>query len=646
MSFADKCLGGTFQGVDSYLRGEIRSHIDYYREFVDNLIFEENLKIERLKNSMVIAEKSLSQASEWAEKAKNRVEAIRNDLAVFVKEQLSLTDATCKKITFDGAVYDAIQRGLCGAYCHGATTLPSSFYRVLHEQSIDIVQLDREAFKDAAISAVALENFVNMVHHKNASARNWLLDHQTELEKLGMTRLDLALLFPEVSSKTFLTVETRILGICEKRAEIESILSMGSIKELISILPEAFENIRDAYSFWDLEYPTNIRETRIALEKYLFDARLREKFRYVAIAFASVSIACIALIFFYSAGEVDRQTLTAQSAPETRVTKSIEAVKDSTILSESHPASVVTTNLAESNRLSSEPDEKRSESAIQPEWSSNKSEQSETKNAIALVVKEPELESRLSSEKKMYFPSDDASESYSGETTNSIPIETTKEPEPVIVEAVAEPTVFAYVSGEFVRMRKTPQINPENIVTMLDLNDKLTVHREQPQDDGFVWFEVTTDKEQSGWIRGDFVNPLPVKKEKVINSDTNVRKGPSTNFAILDVPKKGTAFVVLEESGDWLKVRYEGIAGGWLHKSNLVEKKQQPKKTVVVKKNVPVRKPIVVEPQTRKYQPPSKKEAEPVAPRVETRQSQREIKVNRSLEKLLKTAEDASRRKY
>ena len=58
---------------------------------------------------------------------------------------------------------------------------------------------------------------------------------------------------------------------------------------------------------------------------------------------------------------------------------------------------------------------------------------------------------------------------------------------------------------------------------------------------------------------------------EIVLASVNLRKEPSMKAKIIRVLKKGTKLIVLEEKTDWLRVRLEDGAAGWVGKLTTAE---------------------------------------------------------------------------
>lgn len=81
---------------------------------------------------------------------------------------------------------------------------------------------------------------------------------------------------------------------------------------------------------------------------------------------------------------------------------------------------------------------------------------------------------------------------------------------------------IAYLTGDNVTLRRSPKILPDNKITLLHLNQKVTIKSKQKQDDTYTWIEIETEKGENGWVRGDF-----------ISQDVNVKSAEQDDHDIL-----------------------------------------------------------------------------------------------------------------
>ena len=75
------------------------------------------------------------------------------------------------------------------------------------------------------------------------------------------------------------------------------------------------------------------------------------------------------------------------------------------------------------------------------------------------------------------------------------------------------------------------------------------------------------------WLHSlfDEQNPPPLANEWIVNTDCNIRSGPSTGYSVIDQAGKGERVAVEGEEGDWDKVTYKNETG-YIHKKLLDRK--------------------------------------------------------------------------
>jgi len=84
--------------------------------------------------------------------------------------------------------------------------------------------------------------------------------------------------------------------------------------------------------------------------------------------------------------------------------------------------------------------------------------------------------------------------------------------------------------------------------------------------------------------------PKPIYRvTQVVWDSVNLREGPGTNFKVVGNIKKGTTLAILEEKGDWLRVRLENGKEIWMTKAATIE---APKPTLPASPSPPKPKPM------------------------------------------------------
>jgi N-acetylmuramoyl-L-alanine amidase len=135
-------------------------------------------------------------------------------------------------------------------------------------------------------------------------------------------------------------------------------------------------------------------------------------------------------------------------------------------------------------------------------------------------------------------------------------------------------TWTGYVTGTTLNVRKAPSTTA-GILTQLGKGTAVTVQGK----DG-SWLKVyIPSKKVTGWVHGDFISNKPAASaptvttasastQVVLLENSNLRRGPGTNYSIISVEKAGTYLSKTGESNGWVQLkRTDGVTGwvaGWL----------------------------------------------------------------------------------
>jgi N-acetylmuramoyl-L-alanine amidase len=119
------------------------------------------------------------------------------------------------------------------------------------------------------------------------------------------------------------------------------------------------------------------------------------------------------------------------------------------------------------------------------------------------------------------------------------------------------------------------------VLMTVNKGDKLTIIGERGE-----WFNVRLEDGKEGWINSRVVKRQEYAPEKPITSapttfssgttkiltwDFSVAKsGPGSNYPVIATFRKGDKLTLVEQSGEWVKVRSENNQVGWI-KSNVLE---------------------------------------------------------------------------
>lgn len=77
------------------------------------------------------------------------------------------------------------------------------------------------------------------------------------------------------------------------------------------------------------------------------------------------------------------------------------------------------------------------------------------------------------------------------------------------------------------------------------------------------WLRIAWGGRSHAWISASFVRRATSPAVEATTT-LNARTGPSTSHAVLGMAHSGQAYVLLDESGDWRRVQFDGRAA-WLH---------------------------------------------------------------------------------
>jgi len=69
---------------------------------------------------------------------------------------------------------------------------------------------------------------------------------------------------------------------------------------------------------------------------------------------------------------------------------------------------------------------------------------------------------------------------------------------------------------------------------------------------------------RQGWIHESSISDAATVV--VTGNNVNIRRGPATNTPTLFKAKKGVAFSLIQQQGNWLEVKHESGRKGWIYK--------------------------------------------------------------------------------
>lgn len=117
-----------------------------------------------------------------------------------------------------------------------------------------------------------------------------------------------------------------------------------------------------------------------------------------------------------------------------------------------------------------------------------------------------------------------------------------------------------------VNVRKTPEIKDNNKLLAEVKGEKLEILGEENG-----WYKVETQKYKFGWVKSDYIELG--SKDVYVNVDKlNFREDKSLSSKVNEVLTKGTKLEVIEDNGDWIKVKL-GNKEGYVYNSYITEEK-------------------------------------------------------------------------
>lgn len=110
---------------------------------------------------------------------------------------------------------------------------------------------------------------------------------------------------------------------------------------------------------------------------------------------------------------------------------------------------------------------------------------------------------------------------------------------------------------------------------LLNQGDRLKVVGEK-----FEWYRVILPKDTPCYVSSKLTQLLDGGKVRIKATNVNLRYKPSLEAPIIGTASKNKIFLLIENSGEWLKIRNNSQAKGWVHKKFL--KKQSPANNLVL----------------------------------------------------------------
>lgn len=111
-----------------------------------------------------------------------------------------------------------------------------------------------------------------------------------------------------------------------------------------------------------------------------------------------------------------------------------------------------------------------------------------------------------------------------------------------------------------------------DVVTVLQTGDTLTITGGPTSADGYSWYAVQTATGSTGWVAGEFLQKSGYITGDVVTVTTdslNVRSEPGLSTTVLDSVSQGTTAVIsggptTVDNRDWYKIDVSGVVSGWV----------------------------------------------------------------------------------
>ncbi|EJL31240.1 N-acetylmuramoyl-L-alanine amidase [Brevibacillus sp. BC25] len=131
----------------------------------------------------------------------------------------------------------------------------------------------------------------------------------------------------------------------------------------------------------------------------------------------------------------------------------------------------------------------------------------------------------------------------------------------------------ATVKTDGLNLRSEPNTS-STIQTTFPVGSKLTVLEKQGD-----WYRIKAADGKTGWVAGQHITvdqpsmPTPSGPYvTIMNPDTNVRSGPSTDHEVIKQVQPGEKYGIANKSGEWFQVNFPdgstGYIAGWLVSAN------------------------------------------------------------------------------
>ena len=118
------------------------------------------------------------------------------------------------------------------------------------------------------------------------------------------------------------------------------------------------------------------------------------------------------------------------------------------------------------------------------------------------------------------------------------------------------------VSVEVAEIRSSPSSVTSSVLVLAPRYYPLSLIGAQGE-----FYKVSDYRGNAGWIPKSQIDNT---RSVIVNVDhANIRQEPTTSSPVVFTAREGVAFMVTEESGNWLRVQHEGGASGWIFRELL-----------------------------------------------------------------------------
>lgn len=127
------------------------------------------------------------------------------------------------------------------------------------------------------------------------------------------------------------------------------------------------------------------------------------------------------------------------------------------------------------------------------------------------------------------------------------------------------------VTADILKVRTSPEIRADNLLTRVSLGDTVAILETKGE-----WLKVKTSGGAVGWVKSEFVKRQPGESAAAQPADAadtgrvdadilNIRSSPEiTTGNLVTTISRGALITVLQDDGQWMKIRTQGGVTGWV----------------------------------------------------------------------------------